>query len=265
MYENGPLCGNGVPDHDSDQSASTHGRKSGWIPVDVVEASFDKEGLVAMRRYRDAEGSLDGTLRVPARLKEDAGRVLNMRSPCQPGYHCRSEQSGYDSPGRGQPPCAHTAYIPRSAGLTPRAERLARARAPARGGRSSQGRRVLVLQPSELALHGRAPAVEALPLGADFKRRRTKYRCPTGECEPKSTWLKASRLHPLVPRDSRRFRDLYAGRSAVEREFGRLKHDYGLAPLRVRGLERVRLHADLTMMTRLAQALNRARAVPLAA
>jgi hypothetical protein len=32
--------------------------------------------------------------------------------------------------------------------------------------------------------------------------------------------------------------------------------DYGLAPLRVRGIERVRLHADLTI-ARLAQALSR--------
>ncbi len=59
--------------------------------------------------------------------------------------------------------------------------------------------------------------------------------------------------------------DLYRRRSSVEREFGRLKHDYGLAPLRVRGLERVQLHADLTILAMLAQALARARAVPLAA
>jgi hypothetical protein len=51
----------------------------------------------------------------------------------------------------------------------------------------------------------------------------------------------------------------------VERAFGDLKHNYGLAPLRVRGLERVQLHADLTMLGRLGQALLRARAVPLAA
>jgi hypothetical protein len=51
----------------------------------------------------------------------------------------------------------------------------------------------------------------------------------------------------------------------VEREFGGLKHHYGLAPLRVRGLERVQLHADLTILARLAQALSRARAVALAA
>jgi hypothetical protein len=59
--------------------------------------------------------------------------------------------------------------------------------------------------------------------------------------------------------------DLYRGRASVEREFGRLKHEYGLAPLRVRGLAKVALHADLTMLARLSQALARARAVPLAA
>jgi hypothetical protein len=54
-------------------------------------------------------------------------------------------------------------------------------------------------------------------------------------------------------------------RSAVEREFGRLKNDWALAPLRVRGLDRVRLHADLTILAKLACALSRARAVRLAA
>ncbi len=73
------------------------------------------------------------------------------------------------------------------------------------------------------------------------------------------------RLFPRIPRHTQRFRDLYRGRAAVEREFGRLKHDYGLAPLRVRGLQRVALHADLVMLARLASALARARAVPLAA
>jgi hypothetical protein len=101
--------------------------------------------------------------------------------------------------------------------------------------------------------------------GADFKRKQTKWRCPTGECQPKSLWRKSSRLHPLIPRETKRWRDLYRGRAAVEREFGRLKHEYGLAPLRVRGLDRVALHADLTMLARLSQALARARALPLAA
>ncbi len=46
---------------------------------------------------------------------------------------------------------------------------------------------------------------------------------------------------------------------------GARSHDYGLAPLRTRGLERVSLHADLVMLARLSQALARARPVPLAA
>jgi transposase len=68
-----------------------------------------------------------------------------------------------------------------------------------------------------------------------------------------------------VPRETLRWRKLYRGRAAVEREFGRLKHEWALSPLRVRGLDRVALHADLTILAKLACALSRARAVPLAA
>lgn len=96
--------------------------------------------------------------------------------------------------------------------------------------------------------------------GADRKRGAAKWRCPTGECSPASTWVKADRLHPLIPHGSDRWWRLYRGRGAVEREFGRLKHEWGLGPLRVRGLARVRLHADLTILTKLACALARARA-----
>ncbi len=74
-----------------------------------------------------------------------------------------------------------------------------------------------------------------------------------------------TRNAPWIARHSERFKTLYKRRSAIEREFGRLKHDYGLAPLRVRGMGRVQLHADLVMLGRLAQALSRARAVQLAA
>ena len=73
-------------------------------------------------------------------------------------------------------------------------------------------------------------------------------------------WIKADRLHPLIPRETPRYRKLYRGRSAVEREFGRLKHEWALAPLRVRGLDRVRLHADLTILAKLSTALARSRA-----
>jgi len=101
--------------------------------------------------------------------------------------------------------------------------------------------------------------------GADYKRKATKWRCPTGECEPKSVWIKADRLHPLIPRQTARSRRLYASRGAVEREFGRLKHEWALLPLRVRGIERVRLHADLTILAKLACALSTARISALAA
>jgi hypothetical protein len=40
-----------------------------------------------------------------------------------------------------------------------------------------------------------------------------------------------------------RWRGLYRKRAAFERVFGRLKHEWALTPLRVRGLERVRLAA----------------------
>jgi hypothetical protein len=73
------------------------------------------------------------------------------------------------------------------------------------------------------------------------------------------------RHNPRITRYGERFHTLYKNRVAVEREFGRLKNDYGLAPLRVRGLERVQLHVDLTLLARLSQALSRARTVPLAA
>jgi len=96
--------------------------------------------------------------------------------------------------------------------------------------------------------------------GSDRKRGAAKWRCPTGECAPASTWRKASRLHPLVPRETERWKSAYRKRASVEREFGRLKNQWGLKPLRVRGLDRVRLHADLTILIKLACVLTRARA-----
>lgn len=96
--------------------------------------------------------------------------------------------------------------------------------------------------------------------GSDRKRGASKWRCPTGECKPASTWIAASRLHPLIPRNSKRWKAAYRKRASVEREFGRLKNQWGLKPLRVRGLDRVRLHADLTILTKLACALAKARA-----
>ena len=101
--------------------------------------------------------------------------------------------------------------------------------------------------------------------GADYDRKATKWRCPTGECKPASVWIKADRLHPLIPRETLRWKGLYRGRASVERAFGRSKNEWALAPLRVRRIERVRLHADLTILSQLTCALNQARGVLLAA
>jgi len=69
--------------------------------------------------------------------------------------------------------------------------------------------------------------------------------------------LRKGRPIPLtaIPYGSTEWKRLYHRRVAVEREFGRLKHEYGLSPLRVRGLARVQLHADLCILTRLVTAL----------
>ena len=96
--------------------------------------------------------------------------------------------------------------------------------------------------------------------GSDARRGASKWRCPSRECQPASVWVKASRLHPLIPRESQRYKSLYCQRGAVEREFGRLKNEWGALPLRVRRMFRVRLHVDLTILAQLASALLIARA-----
>ena len=93
----------------------------------------------------------------------------------------------------------------------------------------------------------------------------TKYRCPSGDCSPASVWIKADRLHTLIPRETARWKALYRSRGTVERAFGRLKHEWALLPLRVRRIARVALHVDLTILAQLASALVDARAIPLAA
>lgn len=96
-----------------------------------------------------------------------------------------------------------------------------------------------------------------------LKAGRVEVALPNRECKPASTWIAADRLHPLVPRETKRWKGLYRKRASVEREFGRLKNEWGLKPLRVRGLERVRLHTDLTVLTKLACTLSRVRAASL--
>jgi hypothetical protein len=92
--------------------------------------------------------------------------------------------------------------------------------------------------------------------GSDSERGAAKWRCPTGECSPASVWIKADRLHPLIPRTTSRFKALYHRRGAVEPGSAGSSTN-GALPLRVRRIERVRLHADLLILARLAMAAER--------
>jgi len=121
------------------------------------------------------------------------------------------------------------------------------------------------------ALHARGFRPETMAADKGYDNTRVYAECEARGVEPviplrgakgKQTALPVAlggRLFPRIPRGTAEFKRLYRGRAAVEREFGRLKHDYGLAPLRVRGVQRVQLHADMTILARLAQALVRAR------
>lgn len=101
--------------------------------------------------------------------------------------------------------------------------------------------------------------------GSDAKRGAAKWRCPTGGCTPASVWIKADRMHTLIPRTTEKWRTLYAHRVMVERAFGELKHEWAMLPLRVRSLSAVALHVDLTILARLGAALTTARQAALAA
>src|SRR6266536_1165253 len=110
---------------------------------------------------------------------------------------------------------------------------------------------------------GFAPVTVAMDMGYDHNRIYAE--CAERDCAAIIPLRRGQKERELrIPRNSDKWRNLYRRRSAVEREFGRLKHSYGLGFLRVRGIERVRLHADLTMLARLSLALNRARVVSFA-
>jgi len=106
---------------------------------------------------------------------------------------------------------------------------------------------------------GFSPATVAMDRGYD--NNRVYSECHERGIAPVIP-LRKGRIQPETPikRGTPEWADLYRRRTPGEREFGRLTHDYGLAFLRARGIERVRLHADLTMLGRLALALSRSRA-----
>lgn len=64
-----------------------------------------------------------------------------------------------------------------------------------------------------------------------FRRQagRGQVPLPDRRMHPASVWIKADRLHTLVPRETQRWKDLYRTRTGIEREFGRLKYEWALA------------------------------------
>jgi Transposase DDE domain len=129
--------------------------------------------------------------------------------------------------------------------------------------RSHESNYVAPLLDATLA-RGFAPTVAAMDMGYD--NTRVYAECVEREVVAVIPLRRNSGVRESsLPRKSHEWKRLYRGRSAVEREFGWLKHHYGLAILRVRGVERVRLHADLIMLARLAQAVSRAHGLPVAA
>jgi hypothetical protein len=75
--------------------------------------------------------------------------------------------------------------------------------------------------------------------------------------------------HPLIPRETDRWRKPYKRRGAVEREFGRLNYEYALSPLRVRassGSGSTPTHNPCQVACALSQAARRAtRGIAIAA
>lgn len=99
--------------------------------------------------------------------------------------------------------------------------------------------------------------------GTDYKRKATKWRCPTGECTPASVWVKANRRIACT----RLFRATRSGRAsstaAVEPSSASSDGSSTNGPCcrcASRGIERVRLHPDLTILAKLGCALAAARA-----
>jgi hypothetical protein len=98
--------------------------------------------------------------------------------------------------------------------------------------------------------------------GTDMTRRATKWRCSLNLCRPKSIWIPLDRFNPAIPRSTARSRVLYAQRGAVERFWSRLKEEWGLLEVRVRGQERVAQHVDLIVLAALLHDLATLRASP---
>jgi hypothetical protein len=126
--------------------------------------------------------------------------------------------------------------------------------------RTARRNESLYVAPLLDALHARGFRPETCAMDKGYDNNRVMDETRERGCIPIVALRKGRNPQPSpIPHGTNEWKRLYRGRASVEREFGRLKHDYGLAPLRVRGLERVRLHADLAILGRLALALARAQ------
>ena len=108
--------------------------------------------------------------------------------------------------------------------------------------------------PRQLAERGIRSMSVAMDKSYDYQACQTHGTLPVVAARTSSGTDKGP-----IDRDSNTFKRLYQARSAVERELSRLKHHLGLTPLRVRRLQRVRLHADPCLLTRLALAILNSR------
>jgi hypothetical protein len=115
-------------------------------------------------------------------------------------------------------------------------------------------------RPQRAVLRSRRVAV----CGVRFEARRVQMALPDRRVQARKPVDQGEPPSPLGPARDSALAQALQGRASVEREFGRLKNDWALAPLRVRGLERVQLHADLTILAKLACALARSRTLSLA-
>jgi Transposase DDE domain len=132
--------------------------------------------------------------------------------------------------------------------------------------RTARNHESLFVAPLLDALHARGFEPETVAMDRGYDHNRVMEETRERGAVP-IVCLRKGRPIPLdrIPYGTAEWKRLYRDRSAVEREFGRLKSDYALAPLRVRGLDRVKLHADLAILGRLSLALHRSRELALAA
>jgi hypothetical protein len=137
---------------------------------------------------------------------------------------------------------------PHSSSVTPSTNADSRGCSPGRSATARAGScSGLAAHARRLIASGSTPDTCAMDKGYDSNRVHAE--CVSSAASTRSFRSKASaqsrsscrsskpRFNPRIQGHTEPYRKLYRGPAAVEREFGRLKHDYGFAPLRARGAE----------------------------